>query len=106
MKTCLSIFVAISVLWLSGWGVAPAHAQSDSRVLTDAISRLKNNPRYDGRVLGTHVRRGSQGYVYEVRILRRDDEVIIVYIDPETGGVVGDSERSRRSPNLLRGFSD
>ncbi len=93
MKKCLSILCAISVLWLFALGAAPALAQSDSRVLSDAISRLKNNSRYDGRVLGTHVRRTKNGYLYEVRILRRDDSVVIVYIDPQTGGVVGDSER-------------
>lgn len=73
-----------------------APAQDASREIAETLSRLKNNPRYRGRVLGTHLRRDGRDVLYEVRILRRrDDRVILVYIDPETGGVVGDSERSR-----------
>lgn len=74
-----------------------AHAQSarsNSVDLSAALSRLQNNPRYYGRVLGTHLRKSGRNYVYEVRILRPDDSVVIVFISPKTGGVIGDSERS------------
>jgi hypothetical protein len=82
-------------LTLALWAplVPQAAAQDRSRDLSEALSRLKNNPRYNGRVLGTYVRRDRSGYLYEVRILRPDDRIILVYIDPQTGGVVGDSQR-------------
>ncbi|MBO6518407.1 MAG: hypothetical protein JJ973_00070 [Rhodospirillales bacterium] len=74
-----------------------AHAQERGADIGRALSRLSNNPRYRGRVLGTHVRRQDGRVIYEVRILRPDDRVILVYLDAETGGVVGDSERSERN---------
>jgi len=77
---------------------AEAVAQDRSRELSQSLSRLQNNPRYRSRILGTHIRETDRGFLYEVRILRRDDRVILVYIDPRTGGVVGDSERSGRPP--------
>ena len=61
--------------------------------LSGSLERLQNNPRYQGRIIGTQIRRTAQGALYEVQILRPDDRVIVVYIDPTTGGVVGDSER-------------
>lgn len=73
----------------------PVHAQGQPAEIAGALARLKNNPRYRGRILGTHVMRDGPRYLYEVRILRPDDRIILVYIDPETGGVVGDSERRR-----------
>lgn len=84
---------------------ADAVAQDRSRELSQSLSRLQNNPRYRGRILGTHIRETDRGFLYEVRILRRDDRVILVYIDPRTGGVVGDSERSGRPPTR-RSFDD
>lgn len=75
-----------------GGGAAYAQSMGD---ISGTLSRLKNNPRYQGRILGTHIRQNRDGYVYEVRILRPDDRIILVYIDPQTGGVVGDSDRSR-----------
>ena len=92
MKRIVSLLL-ISVFL--GLGVAPvieAAAAEKTRDLSGSLSRLKNNPRYQGRILGTHIKRNNGSYLYEVRILRRDDRVILVYIDPETGGVVGDSE--------------
>lgn len=88
-------------------GVPPerAAAQSGTRDITDSLSRLKNNPRYQGRVLGTHITRDGGRYLYEVRILRRDDRVILVYIDPETGGVVGDSISSNKRPSRTQNYN-
>ena len=77
-------------------------AQNGARDITASLSRLKNIPRYQGRVLGTHIKRDGGRYLYEVRILRRDDRVILVYIDPETGGVVGDSLSSNARPTQRR----
>ena len=79
-----------------------AMAQNGARDITASLSRLKNIPRYQGRVLGTHIKRDGGRYLYEVRILRRDDRVILVYIDPETGGVVGDSISSNARPSQQR----
>lgn len=96
------------------FGAAPlieAVAADNMRDLSGTLSRLKNNPRYQGRILGTHIKPNGNGFLYEVRILRRDDRVILVYIDPETGGVVGDSERTNRAiarpqrDNTLPGWS-
>ena len=88
------------------------YAQSGPPEIAGALSRLKNNSRYQGRILGTHVKETRGRYLYEVRILRPDDRVILVYIDPQTGGVVGDSDRrqqrratkpARRDRNFGRG---
>lgn len=95
---------------INSMGYAQVYAQSGSPEIAGALSRLKNNPRYQGRILGTHVKRNSGRLLYEVRILRPDDRVILVYIDPQTGGVVGDSERRQRravTPNRNnRNFGD
>ena len=98
MKILIRTFLLFSLLL--GLSLLPdtAFAQSKksaSADLSNALSRLKNNPRYNGRVLGTHLRKTGKGYVYEVRILRPNDSVVVVYISSETGGVIGDSERSR-----------
>ena len=94
---------ALVILFLAVAAVPePAAAQGAPRDIAETLSRLKNNPRYHGRVLGTHIRRNGGKYLYEVRILRRDDRVILVYIDPETGGVVGDSEKSGVRPSRPR----
>ncbi len=101
MRKILS--AALAILFLAVLAVPePVAAQGASRDIAETLSRLKNNPRYRGRVLGTHIRRNGGKYLYEVRILRRDDRVILVYIDPETGGVVGDSERSGIRPSRPR----
>ena len=99
MRNFLTIAALAAFLGVSAAAPVPAlaqsYAQSGSGDISSALSRLKNNPRYQGRILGTHVKRGGGRYLYEVRILRPDDRVILVYIDPDTGGVVGDSERRR-----------
>jgi len=96
-------FAALAILVFAVFAVPqPSAAQGVSRDIAETLSRLKNNPRYRGRVLGTHIRRDGGKILYEVRILRRDDRVILVYIDPETGGVVGDSERSGARPSRSR----
>jgi hypothetical protein len=106
LRALLAIAVALPLLaWAPA--VPTAAAQDQSRELAQALSRLKNNPAYRGRILGTYVRRSGSSYLYEVRILRPDDRVIVVYIDPRTGGVVGDSrqgganreQRKRRQKN-------
>ncbi len=93
MKKILIILALLLTLGLPAAHVSVSPAQGASNDLAGAIKRLKNNPRYRGRVLGSQVRQTPEGPLYEVRILRRDDRVIVVYIDPGTGGVVGDSER-------------
>ncbi len=93
----LVVPVLLLVLALGGVcspGLARAQvAQANSAELSGALKRLRNNPRYYGKVLGTHLRGSGKNYVYEVRILRPDDSVIVVFISPKTGGVIGDSER-------------
>jgi plasmid stabilization system protein ParE len=96
-------FAAALLLLLALGFSGPAHAQSAPRELLDSLSRLQNNPSYAGRILGTQLRRSAQGPLYEVRILRPDDQVVIVYIDPKTGGVVGDSlSRGKRGGSKKR----
>ncbi len=98
MIRILFILLISLMLDLSTAPIGKALAAEQSRELSGALSRLKNNPRYRGRILGTHIKRNNGGFLYEVRILRRDDRIILVYIDPQTGGVVGDSERAARPP--------
>ena len=93
MRRFLAIF-AVAAFLISGNAIqSRVYAQAPSPEISGALSRLKNNPRYQGRILGTHVKKRGQRFLYEVRILRPDDRVILVYIDPQTGGVVSDSER-------------
>ena len=82
-------FLALPSAAPAPWG-GTAYAQQGFN-LQRSIKRLKANPRYRGRVLGTRVVRTREGRLVEVRILRPNDRIIIVYIDPQTGGVVGDS---------------
>gem|GEM_PF-805704 len=98
----LVLAILLSVAVLPGG----AAAQSASRDISKTLSRLDNNPRYQGRILGTHLRQDGDQFLYEVRILRPDDRIILVYIDPKTGGVVGDSERSAQRPPRQRDGSN
>ena len=94
MRKLLAILTIIATAGLALAAAEPAMAQSRGGAdLSGSLERLQNNPRYQGRIIGTQIRRTARGAVYEVQILRRDDRVIVVYIDPTTGGVVGDSER-------------
>ena len=93
MIKTLAVLLVTLMLSLSAAPFYEAMADGNSRDLAGALSRLQNNPRYQGRILGTHIKRNNGGYLYEIRILRRDDRIVLVYIDPETGGVVGDSVR-------------
>ena len=95
MKRFLTALVlGLSVLHVSPTvpllGEAPAYAQERFN-LQRSLKRLEANPKYRGRVLGTRVVKTNGGRLVEVRILKPNDRVIIVYIDPATGGVVGDS---------------
>ena len=69
-----------------------AVVQSGGPALSEALARLQRDPAYAGRVVGTHVLRapsGSGAFLYEVRILSPGDRIIIVYLDPDSGAVVG-----------------
>lgn len=98
----LSLITLSAAVFVAFAPLTEAVAQNQSRDLGSSLSRLQNNPRYQGRILGTHVVRRQSRQLYEVRILRPDDRVILVYIDPKTGGVVGDSERQRTNSNRGR----
>lgn len=95
MRRFLIIVALAAILGAGSSTNTVAYAQGQPADIAGALSRLQNNPRYRGRILGTHIMRDGSRYLYEVRILRPDDRVVLVYIDPETGGVVGDSERRR-----------
>ena len=96
MRKFISIFALVVFLGALNSMNSTVYAQSGSPEIAGALARLKNNPRYQGRILGTHVKETGGRYLYEVRILRPDDRVILVYIDPQTGGVVGDSDRRKQ----------
>jgi hypothetical protein len=93
MRKLFALLVIILAAGLVAVPAPQAVAQSRGGDLSSSVERLQNNPRYRGRVIGTQIRRTERGALYEVQILRADDRVIVVYIDPTTGGVVGDSER-------------
>ncbi|MBO6783361.1 MAG: hypothetical protein JJ899_08855, partial [Alphaproteobacteria bacterium] len=61
-----------------------AGAQSRNGDISGALDRLGNNPRYRGEIIGTQIRQTARGPLFEVQVLRRDDSVIVVYIDPRT----------------------
>lgn len=96
MRKLLALLIIILTTSLVAVPVPPAAAQGNRSDLSGALNRLQGNPRYQGRIIGTQIRRTERGALYEVQILRSDDRVIVVYIDPATGGVVGDSEKRGR----------
>jgi len=93
MRKLLASLIIILAAGLVFTPENPAAAQSRGGDLSGSLERLQNNPRYQGRIIGTQIRRTERGALYEVQILRPDDRVIVVYIDPATGGVVGDSQQ-------------
>ncbi|MEK9644816.1 MAG: PepSY domain-containing protein [Alphaproteobacteria bacterium] len=93
MQKLITIAAVAAFLGVSAAAPPPAYGESGWGDISSALSRLKKNPRYQGRIIGTHVKPAGDQYLYEVRILRPDDRVILVYIDPDTGRVIGDSER-------------
>ncbi len=97
---CLAVAGALTVAAL------PAGAQSERGNLSDALDRLQDSKRYQGQIIGTQIRRTRDGAVLEVQILRDNDRVIVVYIDPATGNVVGDSSRRNSGPNRGRRRGD
>jgi hypothetical protein len=96
MRRFLTLLALILALGVASPTLPDAYAQSRNGDISGALDRLKNNPRYRGDIIGTQVRRTAQGSLLEVQVLRRDDSVVVVYIDPRTGGVVGDSDASGR----------
>lgn len=102
MRKLLTFLIIILATSLVAIPAQNAAAQSRDSNLSSSLERLQNNPRYRGRVIGTQIRRTERGALYEVQILRADDRVIVVYIDPITGGVVGDSERRSGDDNKNR----
>jgi len=97
MRKLLALLIIILAAGLAALPAQEAAAQSrGGGDLSSSLQRLQNNPRYRGRIIGTQIRHTEGGALYEVHILRPDDRVIVVYIDPATGGVVGDSERRSR----------
>ena len=104
MRKLLALLIITVTASLAVMPAQPAAAQrGGGGDISGALDRLQNNPRYRGRVIGTQIRRTERGAVYEVQILRPDDRVIVVYIDPNTGGVVGDSGRRGGGDNSSRG---
>ena len=102
MRKFLAILAVILAAGLVSVPADRAFAQSRGADLSSSLQRLQNNPRYQGRIIGTQIRRTERGALYEVQILRPDDRVIVVYIDPATGGVVGDSQSRGGSGNSGR----
>ncbi len=88
-KDCISA-AAIALALLSA--SVPAGAQNGSAPdLLSILSQLQQNPAYAGQIVGTQAYRPdpqSDRVLYQVRILRPDDQIIVIYIDPATGQVV------------------
>jgi len=103
MRRLLALLIIILTASTAAIPVNPAAAQGNSGDLSRALDRLQSNPRYEGRIIGTQIRRTERGALYEVQILRRDDRVIVVYLDPNTGKIVGDSGRRGGDDDDSRG---
>lgn len=91
MRVIPTGLISIFALVFINLAVSMAPAASHAADLQSSISRLKNNPNYRGKILSTHIRELNNRSIFEVRILKKNDRIVIVYIDPETGGVIGDS---------------
>ena len=71
--------------------IAAGSALAQAPDLFAILAQLQRNPRFAGQVLTTqqfYPEPGSGNFLYEVRILRPDDRIIIVYIDPMSGQIV------------------
>jgi uncharacterized membrane protein YkoI len=95
IRTPLTLCAALLALGIVLSAPIDAAAQGKSGRLNKSLSELSADPRYSGRVLGTHIRKSGGRKVYEVRILRPNDRILLVYIDPKTGRVVGESGRKQ-----------
>lgn len=83
----------------------PAMGQSDEQdrvrdalrrgeILSYAEIRRRAQARFDGRVVGQSLRPRGRGWIYDLRLLRKDGTVLSVQIDARTGRVL--STRGRR----------
>lgn len=82
---------ALGLAAILALGGNAALAQQGAPDLFTILSMLQRNPAYAGEVLTTqqyYPDRGSPNFLYEVRILKPDDSIVIVYIDPMTGQIV------------------
>ncbi len=76
--------------------IAPSEqVQAAPADLQASIAALKNNPQYRGKILSTNIRNKRGKAIFEVRILRKNDRIVIVYIDPKTGQIIGDTLRGK-----------
>jgi len=94
MRVISTGLIGIFALVFMSLAVSVTPVVSHAADLQSSISRLKNNPHYRGKILSTHIRELNNRSIFEVRILKKNDRIVIVYIDPETGGVIGDSLQS------------
>ena len=88
-KTNLIAGILTAALVALGSGMAAA--QQGAPDLFAILSALQQNPAYAGQVLTTqpyYPDPNSQRFLYEVRILKPNDQIVIVYIDPMTGQIV------------------
>lgn len=109
-KSLISLVLALSLLGvtpdfkggfaLPAFGGAPALAQQDQNDALRARKKANLIPygkikrraarEFNGRVVGQQVRQYSKDrWVYELRILRQDGQVISVVMDAQTGEVLG-----------------
>ncbi len=105
-KLLILLVIAILVMPVLGGqhvsflGVAPAFAQQDQNDALKARKRGNLIPygkisrraerQFGGRVVGQRVRQySSDRWVYELRILGKDGQVISVVMDAHTGEVLG-----------------
>jgi hypothetical protein len=89
-KTSLIAGVLAAALLALSAGTAAAQ-QGNAPDLFAILSALQRNPAYAGQVLTTqpyYPDPNSQRFLYEVRILKPDDRIVIVYIDPMNGQIV------------------
>lgn len=88
-KTRSRRFAALAAAVLLSLSAGSALAQAPD--LFSILAQLQRNPDYAGQVLTTqqyYPDPGSPSFLYEVRILRPDDRIVIVYIDPMSGRIV------------------
>jgi hypothetical protein len=88
-KTLPTVARLAALLTAAMLSIGSALAQAPD--LFTILSQLQRDPAFAGQVLTTqqfYPDPNSGYFLYEVRILRPDDRIIIVYIDPMSGQIV------------------
>lgn len=96
LRTIAAALVALAFLASSP---GPAHAQPEQDRMYRGLKKGQLIPygqiarqieaRYGGRIVGQRVRQtGPEQWIYELRLLRGDGQVLMIIVDAQTGNII------------------